>query len=127
MFELKQRTDNPVNTVPVRPDTTCRISVCSSASAGDALLKPAATIGTFVLHLTPEIIDYAPIFHYIKPWLDGRYSEQCLRRMLTIVRDQATNAAAEGLSEFRMLHFHNAKLIEALLAALDEREESRAA
>jgi hypothetical protein len=127
MFELKQRTDNPVNTVPVRPDTICRISVCSSARAGNEPLKPLDEMRTFALHLAPELIDDAPIFHYLRHWFDGRYSRQCLHRMLTTTIDAEEWHALCGVEEFRQIHSANIVLIEALLSALDEREESRAA
>lgn len=78
-------------------------------------------------HINPDVLAYAPIHFYLRPWCDGRYSKQCLRRMLTNVIDQESWHALRGVEEWRALHASNCVLIECLLRALDDRESERAA
>lgn len=78
-------------------------------------------------HINPDVLAYAPIHFYLRPWCDGRYSRQCLRRMLTNVIDQESWHAQHGVKEHRALHASNCVLIECLLRALDERESERVA
>lgn len=77
--------------------------------------------------IDPDILAYAPIHFYLRDWCDGRYSRQCLRRMLTTVIDQESWHALRGVEEHRALHASNCVLIECLLRALDEREVENAA
>lgn len=77
--------------------------------------------------VTPEIIDAAPIAHYLRTQFDGKYSRQCLLVRLIEMIDQESWHARYGVRQFRAIHSANCVLIEALLDALDEREVERAA
>lgn len=116
--------DRPIKPVPA---PCCRRAIITSGG-GKRPVEPSRKNVTISFdQVDPTIIDYAPIHFYLRPWCDGRYSEQCLRRMLTNVIDQESWHALRGVEEHRYLHSANCTLIEALLRALDEREVEVAA
>jgi len=98
----------------------------SIPSAGQ-LMRPRDPGVVFFSGVNPDIIAYAPIIVYVRPWCDGRYSRQTLYRLLNDVADQESWHALCGVEEYRYLHSANCTLIEALLRALDEREVEVAA
>lgn len=143
MFDLKTTVDNPgtsVSPLPKRESSPVMNRPQERAQergviVGDirliAINRPVEPSRAIVpipfSQITPEIIDAAPIAHYLRTQFDNKYSRQCLIRRLIEMIDQEPWHALCGVLQFRQIHHANVVLIEQLLALLDEREEQVAA